>query len=86
MAVQVDQAAQEFARPTASEPLGRCACAASCTYATRPGISNPRLAGVGSIQSNEREGLQGTHWRSVPDVKSSVMKLTVIVLLSSQES
>ena len=51
-----------------------------------PGISGPRLAGVSSKESNGGRGLQSTHWRSVPDVKSSVMKLTVIVLLSSQES
>ena len=37
-------------------------------------------------QRNGGRGLQSTHWRRVPDVKSSVMKLTVIVLLSSQES
>lgn len=36
--------------------------------------------------STEARRLQSTYWRSVPDVKSSVIKLTVIVLLSSQES
>ena len=84
MAVQIDQAAQNLPGPPLQDlwvnMLVLFPVPVPQAHASVPERPREVLA--------ERRGKAcwETYCRSVPDVKSSVMKLTVMVLLSSQES